>query len=132
MLTINIERTQAGGYSIRLRSDERDDFYSAIQSLKSYVDASCRSFDPQTKKWHVDEVAEDCMHDWLGYCTITLGAQIEWFGARRSEQNSSSSRRCSRLAKLFALRPTRLLPSSRLRIERWLNFIIQTPAAQRK
>ncbi len=88
MLIIKITRegSSTNDFTIRLRSEDRDGFHAAIESLKSYIDASCRSFDPQTKKWHVDEVASDCLHDWVGYCTITLGAQIEWFGARRSEQ----------------------------------------------
>jgi DnaJ-domain-containing protein 1 len=88
MLTINITRegSSENDYTIRLRSDDRDEFHAAIESLKNYIDAACRSYDPQKKKWHVDEAASDCMHDWLGHCTITLGAQIEWFGARRTEQ----------------------------------------------
>jgi hypothetical protein len=88
MLVIKITREGAStnDYTIRLRSEDREGFHAAIESLKDYIDASCRSYDPQMKKWHVDEVASDCLHDWIGYCTITLGAQIEWFGARRSEQ----------------------------------------------
>jgi hypothetical protein len=88
MLTIKITREDAltNDYTIRLRSDERDSFTSAIETLKSYVGPSCRSYDPQTKKWHVDEVASAYMHDWLDHCTATLGASVEWFGARRTEQ----------------------------------------------
>jgi hypothetical protein len=88
MLTVTITRESElhSGYTVRLRSTEREGFHSAVESLKSYIDASCRSYDPQTKKWHVDEAASDCMHDWLGYCTISLGASVAWFGARRSEQ----------------------------------------------
>jgi hypothetical protein len=88
MLIINITRedARANDYTIRLRSDGRDGFTSAIESLKSYVDASCRSYDPQTKKWHVDEVASAYMHDWLDYCRAHLGAEVEWFGTRRTEK----------------------------------------------
>jgi hypothetical protein len=88
MLIINITRegSSANDYTIRLRSDESDVFHSAIETLKKYIDASSRSYDPQTKKWHVDEAASADMHDWLDHCTATLGASVEWFGARRTEK----------------------------------------------
>ncbi len=86
MLTINIEHGPTGGYSIKLRSDESDGFTSAIEALKNYIDPSYRSYDPQTKKWHVDEMAASDVHDWLDYCRSALDASVEWFGARRNEQ----------------------------------------------
>ncbi len=91
MLTINITREGAltNNYTIKLRSDDRYGFTSAIEALKNYIDPSCRNYDPQTKAWHVDGMASAYAHDWLDYCRATLGAEVTWFGATRTEKKQS-------------------------------------------
>ncbi|MBA3247310.1 MAG: J domain-containing protein [Pyrinomonadaceae bacterium] len=77
MTTVTVKKA-ADGFSITLKSGVAADFNNAIGTLKSYIHASARSYDPQTRQWHVDADAQTEFDRWLTYLVTVLGARIEW------------------------------------------------------
>ncbi len=77
MTTVTVKKA-ADGFSITLKSGVAADFNNAIGTLKSYIHASARSYDPQARQWHVDADAQTEFERWLTYLRTVLGARIEW------------------------------------------------------
>jgi hypothetical protein len=77
MTTIYIAQTESGVH-IKLKSDDPHAFRLSIDTLKSYVPASLRSYNPATREWFVDDDAAGRFRQWLDYCRVNLYAEIEW------------------------------------------------------
>jgi hypothetical protein len=77
MTTVTVKKT-ANGYQVTLKSGVAADFNNAVGTLKSYIHASARSYDPQSRQWHVDPDAQTEFDRWLTYLVTVLGARIEW------------------------------------------------------
>jgi hypothetical protein len=77
MTTVTVKKT-FDGYHVKLKSSDPTDFNNAIGTLKSYIHASARSYDPQTRQWHIDADAQTEFDRWLTYLRTVLGARIEW------------------------------------------------------
>jgi hypothetical protein len=77
MITVFIERTESG-HHVRLSSDDRGAFHLAIDSLKSFVQGSYRSYNPATKQWFIDEGATYSLQRWEVYCHNVLHAETQW------------------------------------------------------
>jgi len=77
MITVAVKKT-FDGYHVKLKSSDPTDFNNAIGTLKSYIHASARTYDPQARQWHVDADAETEFDRWLTYLVTVLGARIEW------------------------------------------------------
>jgi hypothetical protein len=79
MTTIYIKSFE-GQYLVRFRGDDPTIFRLCVESLKSYIRADRRGYDPQAKYWHIDEGAELSFRKWLDYARSSLHARIEWEG----------------------------------------------------
>jgi hypothetical protein len=77
MTTVTVKKA-ADGFSITLKSGVAADFNNAIGTLKSYIHASARSYDPQSRQWHVDMDAQTEFDRWVTYLVTVLGARLEW------------------------------------------------------
>jgi hypothetical protein len=77
MTTVTVKKA-ADGFSITLKSGDSEDFKNAIGTLKSYIHSSARSYDPQSRQWHVDPDAQTEFDRWLTYLVTVLCARLEW------------------------------------------------------
>jgi hypothetical protein len=77
MTTVTVKKA-TDGYHVTLKSGVAADFNNAIGTLKSYIHASARTYDPQSRQWHVDADAQTEFDRWLTYLVTVLGARIEW------------------------------------------------------
>ncbi len=77
MTTVTVKKA-ADGYHVKLKSSDPTDFNNAIGTLKSYIHASARSYDPQSRQWHIDVDAQTEFDRWLTYLVTVLGARLEW------------------------------------------------------
>ena len=91
MTTIFITIDPDGSHRIKLQSDVPTAFRLAIDTLKSWVPAHHRTFDPTVKEWRVEGCAIGSFHRWLAYCSSTLGAQIERLNTDSSHKGRESA-----------------------------------------
>ncbi len=74
MTTIIVSRVTSG-YSLTFRGGN---FSPCVSTLKEFVGAYSRSYEPTTRRWFVDEDAYDQLFQWLDYAHAELGARVEW------------------------------------------------------
>ncbi len=77
MTSIIIEEV-FGDYGVRVSSDDPAIFRLCIDSLKSYVRAPYRRYDPTVRRWFIKQAAEESLVRWTQYARDTLHAEIEW------------------------------------------------------
>ena len=92
-MTVVTVRKTADGFYITLKSGVAADFKLAIGTLKSYIHASARSYDPQARQWHVDLDAQTEFDRWITYLVTVLGARIEWRHDEAREKESGGQQR---------------------------------------
>lgn len=81
MTMIFIEKAPDDGWRVKVKSDDPNLFKLSIDTLKSFIPANLRSYDPMLKEWNVVEAARDRLQRWLAYCGSTLHAEIQWLDA---------------------------------------------------
>ena len=92
MTTIIIEQMYDSDFSVKLRADDAEMFRLGIDTLKSFITSTSRSYDPHEKRWIIAGLAEYSLIRWLDYCTGNLHANIEWLnGDPRQRQRQESS-----------------------------------------
>ncbi len=74
MTTIIVSRGTSG-YSLTFRGGN---FSPCVSTLKEYIHAYSRSYEPATRKWFIDEDAYAQLFQWLDYAHAELGARVEW------------------------------------------------------
>jgi hypothetical protein len=74
MTTIIVSRVTSG-YSLTFRGGN---FSPCVSTLKEFIHAYSRSYEPATRKWVIDEDAYDQLFQWLDYAHAELGARVEW------------------------------------------------------
>jgi hypothetical protein len=74
MTTIFISRVTSG-YSLTFRGGN---FSPCVSTLKEFIHAYSRSYEPTTRKWCIDEDAYAQLFQWLDYAHAELGARVEW------------------------------------------------------
>jgi hypothetical protein len=74
MTTIIVSRGTSG-YSLTFRGGN---FSPCVSTLKEFIHAYSRSYEPTTRKWFIDEDAYDQLFQWLDYAHAELGARVEW------------------------------------------------------
>jgi hypothetical protein len=74
MTTIIVSRVTSG-YSLTFRGGN---FSPCVSTLKEFIHAYSRSYEPTTRKWCIDEDAYDQLFQWLDYAHAELGARVEW------------------------------------------------------
>jgi hypothetical protein len=74
MTTIIVSRVTSG-YSLTFRGGN---FSPCVSTLKEFIHAYSRSYEPTTRKWCIDEDAYAQLFQWLDYAHAELGARVEW------------------------------------------------------
>jgi hypothetical protein len=72
--TIHIGRVYSG-YHVTFRGGN---FSPCVSTLKEFIHAYSRSYEPTTRKWFIDEDAYAQLFQWLDYAHAELGARVEW------------------------------------------------------
>lgn len=85
MTNIFVNRDHTNGFTIKVKGDDTAMFKEAIETLKSYIPAYFRSYDPTLKEWTVSAAAHDRFDRWLTHCRATLQAEIQWLDADSSQ-----------------------------------------------
>jgi len=89
MTTIHIGRVYSG-YHVTFRGGN---FSPCVSTLKEFIHAYSRSYEPTTRRWFVDEDAYAQLFQWLDYAHAELGARVEWQTPnQRKEQPKPSPR----------------------------------------
>ncbi len=74
MTTIIVSRVTSG-YSLTFRGGN---FSPCVSTLKEFIHAYSRSYEPTTRKWFINEDAYAQLFQWLDYAHAELGARVEW------------------------------------------------------
>jgi hypothetical protein len=72
--TIHVSRVYSG-YHVTFRGGN---FSPCVSTLKEFIHAYSRSYEPTTRKWFIDEDAYAQLFQWLDYAHAELGARVEW------------------------------------------------------
>jgi hypothetical protein len=91
MTTVTVKKA-AAGYHVKLKSSDTGDFQLAIGTLKSYIHPSARTYDPQSRQWHIDNDAQTEFDRWITYLRTVLAAKIEWQHAEPKEEQAGGWR----------------------------------------
>ena len=83
MTTIIIEKQYDGDFRVKIQSDDPWTFQLCLDSLKLFVNAPFRRYDPATKHWLIAEAGNRALTPWLSHCHKNFHAQIKQSGAGR-------------------------------------------------
>jgi hypothetical protein len=87
---IVIEKLYDGDYSVKVKSDDGGMFRLGIDTLKSFISAPSRSYDPHEKRWIIAGLAQTSFIRWLDYCRVNLKAEIQWLDPDASGQSEKT------------------------------------------
>jgi CRISPR/Cas system endoribonuclease Cas6 (RAMP superfamily) len=80
-MKIYVDKNHDGSYRLKISSPDKDLFYEAIESLKSFFPAYLREYDPQTRRWIISHDAD--LYSWLEAAEINFDAEVSWGNERK-------------------------------------------------
>ena len=113
--TIFVEQI-AGEFRAQVKSADGDIFRLCIDTLKSFIPSTRRSYDPATKHWIINEEAIESFSRWLSYARTNLYAEVQWLDADARDEQQEQKREWTppsrQLTRADALKTLHLLPDA--------------------
>ena len=78
MTTIYVQPDSDGSHNVKVQSDNKWEFRTCLDMLKSFINAYYRSYDPAARHWIIGEPASESLQRWLSYCAAHFNARVEW------------------------------------------------------
>ncbi len=90
MTTIILIHDFLDGHFLKVKSDDPTLFRLVIDTLKIFIPATFRSYNPAQKEWKVSDDAGESFQRWLAYCCQTLHAEVKWVDADEAGQSKKT------------------------------------------